>query len=70
MSQQSVPGVPSDFGNIDAYTFGYRWYPIMTSRAGLAWHNEYSYARQKRAAPTPGQDLTSNSLFFGFDFDF
>jgi hypothetical protein len=70
MSQQAIPGTPSDQGNIDAYTVGYRWYPIMNSRAGLAWHNEYSYVRQKGTAPTPGQDLASSSLFFGLDFDF
>ena len=70
MSRQALPGTPSDLGNIDAYTIGYRWYPIMTSRAGLAWHNEYSYIRQKGTAPTPGQDLASGSLFFGLDFDF
>jgi hypothetical protein len=70
MSRQALPDNPSDLGNIDAYTIGYRWYPIMTSRAGLAWHNEYSYIRQKGVAPTPGQDLASGSLFFGLDFDF
>ena len=70
MSRQALPDNPSDLGNIDAYTIGYRWYPIMTSRAGLAWHNEYSYIRQKGTAPTPGQDLASGSLFFGLDFDF
>ena len=29
-------GFPTDYGNIRAYSFGYRWYPIMFSRAGLA----------------------------------
>jgi hypothetical protein len=69
MSQQAVPGTPSDLGNIDAYTFGYRWYPIMTSRAGFAWHNEYSWIRQRGTSPN-GADLSGSSLFFGFDFDF
>jgi hypothetical protein len=70
MSQQALPGTPSNFGNIDAYTFGYRWYPIMTSRAGFAFHNEYSWVRQRGTSPVSATDLTSNSLFFGFDFDF
>jgi len=69
MSHQALPTMPSNFGNIDMYTFGYRWYPIMTSRAGFAWHNEYSWTRQRGTAPD-GSDLTSSSLFLGFDFDF
>ena len=70
MSQQAIPGTPSNFGDIDAYTFGYRWYPIMTSRAGFAFHNEYSWVRQRGTSPVSATDLTSSSLFFGFDFDF
>jgi len=82
MSQQACPiatcaGSPaiglvpmaSDLGNIDMYTFGYRYYPIMTSRAGFAVHNEYSWIRQRGTAPD-GTDLTSSSLMLGFDFDF
>jgi hypothetical protein len=77
MSQQAdpSPSIPSNLGNIDNYVFGYRYYPIMTSRAGFAWHNEYSWIRQRGtgpADPTLGTltDLTSNSLMAGFDFDF
>jgi hypothetical protein len=75
MSQQADPTIPSTLGNIDNYVFGYRYYPIMTSRAGFAWHNEYSWLRQRGTGPTdptPGTptDLTSNSLMAGFDFDF
>ena len=69
MSQQALPGTPSNQSNIDAYTFGYRYYPIMTSRAGFAWHNEYSWVRQQGVAPDGGA-LTSSSLMLGFDFDF
>jgi hypothetical protein len=69
VSQQGVPGTPSDLGNLNMFTFGYRWYPIMTSRAGFAWHNEYSWLRQRGTAPD-GSDLTSSSLLLGFDFDF
>ncbi|PYX92157.1 MAG: hypothetical protein DMG71_18635 [Acidobacteria bacterium] len=70
MSQQALPGTPSNFGDIDNYVVGYRWYPIMTSRAGFAFHNEYSWIRQRGTSPVTATDLTSNSLFFGFDFDF
>jgi len=69
MSQQADPSIPSTMGNIDNYVFGYRYMPIMTSRAGFAWHNEYSWIRQRGGAPD-GTDLTNNSLLAGFDFDF
>lgn len=72
MSQQALPiptGTPSSLGNLDAYTFGYRWYPIMSSRAGFAWHNEYSIARQQGVSPT-STSLTNSSVFAGFDIDF
>jgi hypothetical protein len=48
---------------------GYRYMPFMNSRAGFAWHNEYSWIRMRGGAPD-GTDLTSNSLMLGFDFDF
>jgi hypothetical protein len=79
MSQQPFPdGVvtPAGFtststlGDTDGWAIGYRWYPIMFSRAGLAWHNEYSRAKIKGASPLSGQDLTSSSVFVGLDFDF
>ncbi len=70
MSQQATPGTPSDLGNVDMYTFGYRWYPIMNPRAGFAIHNEYSWMRQKGTSPVTFGDLTSSSLLLGFDFDF
>lgn len=69
MSQQSLPGTPSNLGNLDNYVFGVRWMPIMNSRAGFAWHNEFSWLRLAGFAPN-GTDLTSNSLMSGFDFDF
>ncbi len=71
MSQQALPTImPGHAGDIDAYTFGYRWYPIMNSRAGFAWHNEYSWVRRRNAEPTTFIDLRSSSLMAGFDFDF
>jgi hypothetical protein len=81
MSQQALPTNPSNQGNIDAYSFGYRWYPIMFSRAGLAWHNEYSIVKSIGAIPlsqdgslvaplSPSTPVWSSSLFIGFDFAF
>jgi hypothetical protein len=69
MSQQAIPGTASNLGNIDNYVIGYRYMPFMNSRAGFAWHNEYSWIRQRGTAPD-GTDLTSSSLLLGFDFDF
>ncbi len=69
MSQQAIPGTPSNLGNIDNYVFGYRYMPIMNSRAGFAIHNEYSWIRQRGTAPD-GTDLASSSVLLGFDFDF
>ncbi len=70
MSQQAIPGTPSNLGDIDNYVFGYRYNPFMTSRAGFALHNEYSWIRQRGTSPVSGTDLSSNSLMLGFDFDF
>jgi hypothetical protein len=69
MSQQALPGTPSNLGNIDNYVFGYRYNPFMTSRDGFAFHNEYSWIRQRGTAPD-ASDLSSNSLMLGFDFAF
>ncbi len=69
MSQQALPGTPSNLGDIDNYIVGYRYNPFMTSRDGFAFHNEYSWIRQRGTAPDNG-DLSSNSLMIGFDFAF
>ena len=74
-------GFPNDYGNVTAYSIGYRWYPIMFSRAGLAWHSEYSIAKSNGFLPLSGNggglqvfSLTSpvwsSSVMLGFDFDF
>ena len=80
VSQQALDSNPSDLGDIDAYSFGYRWYPFMYSRAGLAFHNEYSMARSRGIVPLSGggvgapfsltSGVWSRSLLIGFDFDF
>jgi hypothetical protein len=74
-------GFPSDYGDVTAYSVGYRWYPIMFSRAGLAWHNEYSIVRSNGFLPLSGNGagiqifstanpVWSSSVMLGFDFDF
>ena len=70
MSQEANPGIPRDRGNLDNWALGYRWYPIMNPRAGLAWIQEYSRTLNAGAAPISGKDEINNSLLMGFDFDF
>ncbi len=77
MSRQAFNTDPRDLGDIDAYSFGLRYYPFMFSRAGLALHTEYSIVRSyKSASPLPtsaspfGPDRWSSSMFFGLDFAF
>ena len=81
MSRQALPAsTPSGQSNIDAYSVGYRWYPIMFSRAGLAFHNEFSITKTVGMAPLsgtggagpvdPNGTVWSNSLLAGFDFAF
>jgi len=70
MSRQVFPTNPSNFGNEDVLTFGYRYYPFISTRAGFAFHNEFAIKRQRGAAPLTGLDLTTSSLLVGFDFAF
>ncbi len=74
VSRQALTTTPSDLGNIDAWTIGYRWYPFMHSRAGLAWHQEYSRVRSRKTfqltPDSPLRDSIGSSLLMGFDFDF
>jgi hypothetical protein len=81
MSQQALPATPKNLGNIDAFTFGYRWYPIMFSRAGLSCLGELSFTKTIGMAPlsgagvgldplTPDTPVKSTSLLLALDFDF
>jgi len=70
MSRQAFNSDPSDLGNRDGYSFGFRWYPIMYSRAGLAWHSEYAIVKSAKTSLVAGHNVWSSSLLFGFDFDF
>lgn len=69
VSRQAIASTPGNLGDIDALTFGYRYYPFIGSRAGFAFHNEYSIVRQ-RGVSAAGLDVTTSSFFLGFDFVF
>jgi hypothetical protein len=70
MATQVFATNPSNFGNMDVLTFGYRYYPFISSRAGFAFHNEYAIQWQKDASPVTGSNLATSSLLVGFDFAF
>jgi hypothetical protein len=81
MSKQALPDMPTDLGNIDAMTFGLRWYPIMLSRTGLAVHAEYSTTNNHGTMPLsgtgsglppldPATRVRSSSVFLALDFAF
>jgi hypothetical protein len=68
-------------GNLNAFTVASRWNPFMFSRAGLALQQEYSYIKSQGITnqggafgsvciSNPTCNISSSSLFFGFDFDF
>lgn len=76
----AISGLPGNFGNVVGYSMGYRWYPIMLSRAGLAIDAEYSRTKSIGIVPesgdgsgvpsSPSAGVWSSSVFLGFDFDF
>lgn len=74
MSRQGLVGTPSNLGNINNYSIGYRYNPFMTNRAGFAWHNEFNIFHQDGTGPTlangPPTNITTSELLLGFDFDF
>jgi hypothetical protein len=81
MSQQTVPTLPDNTGDVDAFTVGARWYPFMFSRAGLAILGEVSYTKTIGTIPlsedgvgvpplAPDTEVKSTSVLLGFDFDF
>jgi hypothetical protein len=70
MSRQALATNPGNLGDIDSLTFGYRYYPYISSRAGFAFHNEYAIVRQRGVAPISFTGVTSSSVFLGLDFIF
>ncbi len=69
ISRQTLASNPSDLGNADVFTLGYRYYPFMHSRDGLAWHQEFSTINFKGLASS-GKDQRTSSYFMGLDFAF
>jgi len=69
VSRQVLASNPSDLGDADVFTVGYRYYPFMHSRDGLAWHQEFSTINLKKLAVS-GKDQRTSSYFMGFDFAF
>ncbi len=69
MSRQPINTLPSDYGNVDVFTAGYRYYPFINSRAGFAWHIEFSALKSTKTADS-GADQYNRSFFTGFDFAF
>jgi hypothetical protein len=55
---------------MDVFTFGGRYYPFISSRAGFAFHGEYAFSHQTGTSPVTGQNLNFSSLLTGFDFAF
>ena len=70
MSQQVFATNPGNLGNTDTLTFGLRYYPFISSRAGFAYHAEYAISRIRGGSPVTFTDVTSSSLLGGIDFDF
>lgn len=70
MAREANQSIKSTAGNLDTWTVGYRWYPIMSPRAGLAWVQEYSRINNEGAAPLSGLDDVRSSYLMGLDFDF
>ena len=74
MSQQATPGTPSNLGNINNYSIGYRYNPFMTSRAGFAYFGEFNLFHQDLTGPLNSSgnptNINTSELLFGFDFDF
>jgi len=70
MTRQANPNRANNLGNQNIWTIGYRYYPFMSSRAGLAWVQEYSKAKSSGTAPLTQRDELSSSYLMGFDFDF
>ena len=65
--------MPSDSGNTTANTIAFRYYPFMHSRAGFAFHGEFSHISQKHVfslASGTLADQSGYSLFGGWDFIF
>ena len=81
MSKQGDPATPKTLGNADAFVVGFRAYPFMFSRDGMALHAEFSMTKTIGTVPLSGDGsgvdpattttvVWSRSLLLAFDFAF
>ena len=81
MSTQGDPAIPKTLGDADAFALGFRYYPFMISRDGMALHGEFAMTRTTGTAPLsgdgsgvdpadPATKVWSRSLLLAFDFAF
>jgi hypothetical protein len=68
-SRQIFAKSASNFGDLDAETIAFRWYPFTHSRAGLAIEPEYAKSHQTKVSAA-GTNQTLRSAFIGLDFAF
>jgi hypothetical protein len=75
------PATPKTLGDADAFAVGFRYYPFMFSRDGMALHGEFAMTRTTGLAPLsgdgsgvdptdPATKVWSRSLLLAFDFAF
>ena len=81
MSKQADPAIPKSFGNADAFALGFRAYPFLFSRDGMAIHGEFALTNTTGMAPLsgdgsgvdaadPATKIRSLSFLLAFDFAF
>lgn len=81
MSKQADPAIPKSFGNADAFAVGFRAYPFLFSRDGMAIHGELALTNTTGMAPLsgdgsgvdaadPATKIRSLSFLLAFDFAF
>jgi len=67
--RQAVAENPRNLNDQSLYAIGLRYTLHYSDRAEYALHVEHSNLRTKRAAED-GSDVSSRTIFFGFDFAF
>jgi hypothetical protein len=81
MSKQGDPAIPKTTGNADAIALGFRAYPFMFSRDGMAIHGEFAMTKSIGVPPLSGDGsgvdpftqttaVWSRSVLLAFDFAF
>ena len=68
-TKQIFQASTAHYGDLDAETISFRYYPFMTSRDGLAIHTEYSKVHSIGVSAVSGNQTTRSGLI-GLDFAF